>query len=67
MKIDPKNIRLYAVTDRSGLKNRTLPQAVEEAILGGATMVQLREKTLTDSCCVRRRNSKISPTATAYR
>ena len=49
MKIDPKNIRLYAVTDRSELKNRTLPQAVEEAILGGATMVQLREKTLTDS------------------
>lgn len=38
---------LYAVTDRSWLKaGETLPQAVEQAILGGATFVQLREKEL---------------------
>lgn len=38
---------LYAVTDRSWLKDgETLPQAVEQAILGGATFVQLREKEL---------------------
>lgn len=38
---------LYAVTDRSWLKaGETLPAAVEQAILGGATFVQLREKEL---------------------
>jgi len=38
---------LYAVTDRSWLKaGETLPQAVEQAILGGATCIQLREKAL---------------------
>lgn len=38
---------LYAVTDRSWLKaGETLPQVVEQAILGGATFVQLREKEL---------------------
>lgn len=49
MKIDPSLIRLYAVTDRSHLKNMTLIHAAEEAVLGGATMIQLREKTLNDS------------------
>ena len=43
MKIDPSLVRLYAVTDRNNLKDKTLPQAVEEAVLGGATMIQLRE------------------------
>lgn len=37
-------MRLYAVTDRSWLGNRTLPEVVEEAIKGGVTLVQLREK-----------------------
>ncbi len=44
MKTDPKNLILYAVTDRRWLKDMTLSQAVEQAILGGATFVQLREK-----------------------
>ncbi len=35
---------LYLVTDRSFLKDKPLQQAVEEAILGGVTLVQLREK-----------------------
>lgn len=35
---------LYAVTDSSWLNGRTLAQCVEEAIDGGATFVQLREK-----------------------
>ncbi|QXE18390.1 thiamine phosphate synthase [Clostridium sp. 001] len=35
---------LYLVTNRSFLKDKPLQQAVEEAILGGVTMVQLREK-----------------------
>lgn len=39
-----KSLLLYAVTDRHWLKNQTLEQQVEEAIKGGATFVQLREK-----------------------
>lgn len=35
---------LYLVTDRELLNNRSLEIAVEEAILGGVTLVQLREK-----------------------
>lgn len=37
---------LYAVTDRSWLDGKTLASQVEEAILGGVTFVQLREKNL---------------------
>lgn len=35
---------LYLVTDRRLMSTPTLPEAVEQAILGGCTMVQLREK-----------------------
>ena len=39
------NLLLYAVTDRSWLKEReSLAHAVEKALKGGVTMVQLREK-----------------------
>lgn len=38
---------LYAVSDRGLLRGRPLVQAVEQAILGGATVVQLREKTVS--------------------
>ena len=47
MKLDNKSLLLYAITDRTWLKERTLPEAVEEAILGGATFIQLREKNLS--------------------
>ena len=40
-------MRLYLVTDRSWLHGRTLESQVEEAILGGVTLVQLREKHTT--------------------
>lgn len=43
-----KRLTLYAVTDRRWLKQgQTLPQQVEQAILGGVTVVQLREKHAT--------------------
>ena len=38
--------RLYLVTDRNCLQQQTLEQAVEQAILGGVTLVQLREKSI---------------------
>lgn len=37
---------LYLVTDRSLMSTKTLQEAVEQAILGGCTMVQLREKNI---------------------
>lgn len=40
---------LYLVTDRELLKNRSLTKAVEEAILGGVTLVQVREKDISTS------------------
>lgn len=45
-----KNIdySVYLVTDRDILKGRDLYKAVEESILGGATVVQLREKYISD-------------------
>ena len=38
---------LYLVTDRALMSTSTLTEAVEQAILGGCTMVQLREKELS--------------------
>lgn len=46
MKCGEKCLRLYAVTDRRWLGDSTLEQQVEEALKGGATFVQLREKQL---------------------
>ena len=44
---DNMSYKLYAITDRSYLREgETLPDAVESAIKGGATIVQLREKEL---------------------
>ena len=48
MKCDKKDLLLYAVTDRSWLGEQTLYEQVEEAIKGGATFVQLREKELDE-------------------
>lgn len=38
--------QLYLVTDRNCLQQQTLEQAIEQAILGGVTLVQLREKAI---------------------
>jgi len=46
MKCDKETMLLYAVTDRTWTKEKTLFQQVEEALEGGVTCVQLREKEL---------------------
>lgn len=46
MKLDKKDLLLYAITDRSWLKEKTLACQVEEALKGGVTFLQLREKDL---------------------
>lgn len=48
MKCDKKHMLLYAVTDRAWAKEKSLYQQVEEALKGGVTCVQLREKSLSD-------------------
>ena len=49
MRVDKKDLLLYAVTDRSWLCSHTLYQDVEAAIKGGATFIQLREKNLDEA------------------
>lgn len=44
MKLD---FTLYLVTDRNSMSAASLETAVEQAILGGCTMVQLREKDIS--------------------
>ena len=46
MKCDKKDLLLYGVTDRTWLDGRDLADVVAQSILGGVTMVQLREKDL---------------------
>ena len=48
MKFNKNQLLIYAVTDRAWTGKRSLAEQVEEALKGGATMVQLREKELTD-------------------
>ena len=44
MKFDNSSLLLYLVSDRHWLKGRRLADVLEEAIKGGVTFVQLREK-----------------------
>ena len=46
MKVKKESLLLYAITDRYWLNGRTLQSVVEEALEGGATFLQLREKKL---------------------
>ena len=46
MKFNKDMLLLYAVTDRSWVGKQTLYEQIEDALRGGATMVQLREKNL---------------------
>ncbi|WP_010283184.1 thiamine phosphate synthase [Bacillus timonensis] len=46
MKVDKKDMLLYAVTDRAWTGNQTLIEQVEQALKGGITFLQLREKKL---------------------
>ena len=56
MKFDKRDLLLYAVTDRSWLGEKTLSQQVEEALQGGVTMLQLREKDLEQDAFLGRRS-----------
>ncbi|MDE7120820.1 MAG: thiamine phosphate synthase, partial [Oscillospiraceae bacterium] len=47
MRIQSKELKLYAITDRNCLKNRDFEQSVAQALAGGVTCLQLREKNLS--------------------
>ncbi|SCJ50934.1 Thiamine-phosphate synthase [uncultured Eubacterium sp.] len=50
MRLDKKDLLLYAVTDRHWLaEGETLYSVVEKALKGGATFMQLREKKLEEA------------------
>lgn len=44
MSFDKNKLLLYAITDRAMLGGKTLSEAVERALKGGAAMIQLRDK-----------------------
>ncbi|AWX15754.1 thiamine phosphate synthase [Mergibacter septicus] len=46
MKLDKKQLLLYAVTDRKWLNGRRLSEDIEASLQGGITLLQLREKEL---------------------
>jgi len=47
LKFDRKSMLLYAVTDRAWLGAKSLSMVVREALEGGASFIQLREKNLS--------------------
>lgn len=48
MRLEKDRLLLYAVTDRSWTGQQSLYEQIEEALKGGVTMVQLREKLLSE-------------------
>lgn len=48
MKVNKEAMQLYAVTDRTWIGKQTLMEQVEEALKGGITFLQLREKELSE-------------------
>ncbi len=48
MRFNKNMLLLYAVTDRAWVGRQTLYEQVEDALRGGATIIQLREKELGD-------------------
>ena len=53
MKFSTEMLRLYAVTDRSWLRGQMLFEQVEQALSGGTTLVQLREKEMDEDAFLR--------------
>lgn len=53
MSILKEQLLLYAVTDRAWVGRQTLLEQIEDAIMGGATLVQLREKDLEEAAFLR--------------
>lgn len=48
MVFQKEQLFIYGITERSLLKDKTIKQQVEEALIGGATLIQLREKDMSN-------------------
>ena len=48
MKLEPEKLRFYAITDRNCIGGRDFLTAIEAALEGGVTILQLREKGLPE-------------------
>ena len=46
MQFNSEQLLLYAVTDRAWVGRQTLLEQIEDALAGGVTLIQLREKDL---------------------
>ena len=55
--MDRKQLKLYLVTDTHALRGRDFFDVVEAALMGGVTMVQLREKTLPTADFLKKANA----------
>lgn len=53
MKFNEKMLLLYAVTDKAWVGNKTLTEQIEDALKGGATIIQLREKNLDEDSFIK--------------
>ena len=53
MKFHKEHLLLYAVTDRSWTGKQTFYEQVEDALKGGITMLQLREKNLDEASFIK--------------
>lgn len=53
MKFNEKMLLLYAVTDKAWGGNKTLTEQIEDALKGGATIIQLREKNLDEDSFIK--------------
>ena len=53
MKFNENMLLLYAVTDRAWVGKQTLLEQIEDALKGGATIVQLREKKMDEDTFVK--------------
>lgn len=48
MKFNKEFLKLYAVTDRSWIGNRSMSEEVEKSLKAGVTCLQIREKNISD-------------------
>ncbi|MGB4985726.1 MAG: thiamine phosphate synthase, partial [Erysipelotrichaceae bacterium] len=48
MKLNKKDLLLYAITDRTWTTNNNLYEQVKQSLIGGATILQLREKDIDE-------------------
>ena len=53
MQFNSEQLLLYAVTDRAWVGRQTLLEQIEDALTGGATLIQLREKDLDSEAFLR--------------